>query len=81
MAKMIQVRNVSDRVHRELTRRARKRGQTLTGYIEELLEREVSRPSRDEWEARLRTREPVDVSIDEIVADIRAMRGPLPGDE
>ena len=76
---MIQVRNVPDRVHRELTRRARKRGQTLTAYIEEILEREVARPTREEWEARLRTREPVDVSIDEIVAEIRELRGPLPG--
>lgn len=44
MSKMIQVRNVPDRLHRELTRRASARGQTLTGYIQELLEREVARP-------------------------------------
>ncbi|MHB8642614.1 MAG: hypothetical protein ACYDA3_07000 [Gaiellaceae bacterium] len=78
MSKMIQVRHVSDRVHRELSRRARKRGQTLTGYIEEILEREISRPTPEEWKARVRTREPVDISIDDIVADIREHRGPLP---
>src|SRR5207253_3587481 len=44
MAKMIQVRNVPDSVHSELVHRARKRGQTLTKFIEEILEREVSQP-------------------------------------
>lgn len=78
MAKMIQVRNVSDRLHRELSRRARRRGQSLTTYIEEILEREVSRPTREELEARIRSREPVDVSADEIVRWIREDRGPLP---
>jgi len=78
MSKMIQVRNVSDRLHRELSRRARKRGQTLTSYIEEILERELSRPTPEEWKARVRSREAVDVSIDDIVADIREHRGPLP---
>lgn len=45
---MIQVRNVPDRLHRELARRARRRGVTLTKYIEDILEREVARPPADE---------------------------------
>jgi plasmid stability protein len=48
MSKMIQVRNVPNRLHRELTRRARGRGQTLTDYIQDILEREVSRPPAEE---------------------------------
>lgn len=48
MSKMIQVRNVPDRLHRELTRRAGARGQTLTDYIQDILEREVARPTADE---------------------------------
>lgn len=44
MSKMIQVRNVPDRLHRELVRRARARGQNLTDYVQEVLEREVARP-------------------------------------
>ena len=44
MSKMIQVRNVAERLHRELTKRARARGQTLTDYIQGILEREVARP-------------------------------------
>ncbi len=59
MSKMIQVRNVPDRLHRELTRRARARGQTLTDYIQELLEREVARPPASEVFDRIEARSPV----------------------
>jgi plasmid stability protein len=48
MPKMIQVRNVPDRLHRELLRRAKARGQTLTDYIQKILEREVVRPEAEE---------------------------------
>jgi hypothetical protein len=48
MSKMIQVRNVPDRLHRELTRRARAGGETLTEYVERILEREVARPRSPE---------------------------------
>ncbi len=56
MSKMIQVRNVPDRLHRELTRRASARGQTLTDYIQELLEREVARPPAAEVFDRIEAR-------------------------
>jgi plasmid stability protein len=45
---MIQVRNVPERLHRELVKRARRRGVTLTKYIEDILEREVARPPAEE---------------------------------
>lgn len=45
---MIQVRNVPPRLHRELARRAKRRGVTLTRYIQDILEREVARPPADE---------------------------------
>lgn len=63
MAKMIQVRNVPDRLHRELKRRARLRGQSLTDYIEEILEREVAVPPREEVFERIRRSEPVDLGV------------------
>jgi hypothetical protein len=44
MPKMIQVRNVPDRMHRELVRRARREKLTLTDYVQAILGREVSRP-------------------------------------
>ncbi|MGH2830252.1 MAG: hypothetical protein ACRDJM_07190 [Actinomycetota bacterium] len=59
MSKMIQVRNVPDRLHRELVRRAKARGQALTDYIQELLEREVARPPASEVFDRIEARTPV----------------------
>lgn len=75
---MIQVRNVPESLHRELTRRAGLRGQSLTAYVQEILEREVDRPSRAELVRQIMELEPVklDVSIADI---IREERGALPG--
>lgn len=56
MSKMIQVRNVPDRLHRELVRRARAQGRTLTDYIQEILEREVARPPAAEVFERIAQR-------------------------
>ena len=63
MAKMIQVRNVSDDLHKELTRRAKLRGQTLSDYIKVLLEDDVAVPPREEVFARIRSRERVELSV------------------
>jgi hypothetical protein len=72
MSKMIQVRNVPERTHRELVRRARARGQTLTRYLEEILERETSRPPLEEVFARIRARPRVNVSGAEVIRQVRA---------
>ncbi|MGH2731169.1 MAG: FitA-like ribbon-helix-helix domain-containing protein [Actinomycetota bacterium] len=56
MAKMLQVRNIPDRLHRELRRRANARGQTLTEFVQEILEREVATPPREEVFERIQTR-------------------------
>lgn len=58
---MIQVRNVPDRLHRELVRRARDSGRTLTEYVEDILRREVARPSPAEVFARLRRAAPINL--------------------
>lgn len=58
---MVQIRNVPDRLHRELKRRAKLHGKTLTDYIQEILEREVARKDRREVVARILAREPVDL--------------------
>ena len=70
---MIQVRNVPDGLHRELVRRAEARGQTLTAYIQEILEREVARPPVEEVLARIKARGPVDIGESPAEA-IRAAR-------
>lgn len=76
MPKMIQVRNVPDRLHAELMRRAKARGQTLTDYVEEILEREVARPPAAEVFARIARRRPVrlDTPAAEIIRRERAQR-------
>jgi len=74
MAKMIQVRNVPPRVHGELARRARARGQTLTRYVEEILERETSQPPVEEVWARARALPKLNISGAEIIRRVRAER-------
>ncbi len=64
MSKMIQVRNVPDRLHRELVRRAKARGQALTDYIQDLLELEVARPPAAEVFDRIEARTPVKLRRD-----------------
>lgn len=61
MPKMIQVRNVPEELHRELVRRAKARGQTLTDYVQEILEREVARPRPEEVFDRIASRSPVEL--------------------
>lgn len=61
MSKMIQVRHVPERLHRELVRRARARGMTLTDYVEGILEREVARPPAEEVFERIARRSLVDL--------------------
>ena len=63
MSKMIQVRNVPNRLHAELVRRARARSLTLTAYVEEILEREVARPAREEVFDLIRSREPISLGV------------------
>ena len=78
MSKMIQVRNVSDRLHRELTRRAKARGLALTDYIEDLLEREVARPPASDVFDRIEARKPVRLggSAADLIREERASRDP-----
>lgn len=44
MTKMIQVRDVPDSWHKELTKRAKRRSQTLSDYVKRLLERDLATP-------------------------------------
>lgn len=70
---MIQVRNVPESLHRELVHRADLRGQSLTAYVQDILEREVSRPPRTEIVRRIMEREPVklDVPIADLIREGR----------
>lgn len=81
MTKMIQVRNVPEALHRELVRRARARGQTLTDYIQDLLEREVARPPAEEVFERIRGRTPVELDrpVSDMIGEARTDRGDRDG--
>lgn len=78
MAKMLQVRNLPEPLHRELSRRAKSRRMTLTAYVQSVLEREVEEPEEiDVLVASLRAAPRVDLSDDVIVDSIRASREEL----
>lgn len=60
MAKMVQVRNVPDALHRALKARAALSGMSLSDYILAELRRIAERPSRQELLERLRSRQAVE---------------------
>jgi plasmid stability protein len=61
MAKLLQVREVPDDVHRTLKVRAAQAGTSLSEYVRAELELIVSRPTPEELRARLGSRVPVEV--------------------
>ena len=73
----IQVKDVPEELHEALRRRAIKEGMSLADYVLDLIRRDLGLPSRREWLERLATREPVDISREEILEaldDARAER-------
>jgi plasmid stability protein len=76
MAKMIQIRNVPEDLHRELKARAALAGQSLSDYLLTLIRRASDQATPDEMRAILERSEAVE--LDRSSADvIRDMRGPL----
>lgn len=59
MPKMIQIRNVPDRVHSTLKSRAAREGMSLSDFIKRELTRTAERPSVEEWLDRLGRAKPV----------------------
>ena len=73
----IQVKDVPQELHEALRRRAIQEGMSLADYVLDLIRRDLGLPSRREWFERLATREPVDISREEILEaldDARAER-------
>jgi plasmid stability protein len=60
MAKLLQVREVPDDVHRTLKVRAAQAGTSLSEYVRAELELIASRPTPEELRTRLAAREPVE---------------------
>jgi plasmid stability protein len=61
MSAMIQIRNVPEELHRKLKARAALEGKSLSDYLLESIVEMAARPSVEEWRARLRTREPMNL--------------------
>jgi plasmid stability protein len=59
MSKMIQVRDVPERVHSTLKARAAREGMSLSDYIKRELERTTERPTMREWLERTRETKPI----------------------
>lgn len=78
MTKMIQIRNVPDDVHRTLKIRAASEGISLSDYIKRDLEDLAKQATLEDVFAEARTRGESGISAEEIVAEIRQVRGELP---
>jgi hypothetical protein len=76
MAKMIQIRNVPDAIHRRLKAQAALEGLSLSDLLLQELRRLAERPSRSELLERLsrRRRSPLSPSPAELLAEQRAAR-------
>lgn len=73
MAKMIQIRNVPDDLHRVLRVRAAQAGLSLSDYLLRQLRRVADRPTREELLERIAQRTPVRSRI-RIADAVRAER-------
>jgi plasmid stability protein len=76
MSKVIQIRNVPERVHSKLATRAAREGMNLSGYLKKGLERIAARPTMREWLERSRERKPIPVkrSAAEVLRELREGR-------
>jgi plasmid stability protein len=70
----IQVKNVSEDLHRRLRERARREGRSLSDYIRETLERDLAVPSTREWLDSLKQDPGVDIAPGEIARVIEEGR-------
>lgn len=75
MAKMIQIRNVPDDVHRKLKVRAAQQGMSLSDYLKQELLHIAQLPTVEEVLERSSHRGPANLSAEDIVNTIRSMRG------
>jgi len=76
MARMIQVRNVPDGLHRALKARAATAGMSLSDYLLGELREIAERPTLAEFRERLHTRRPVEADLNtaDLLREERAAR-------
>jgi len=66
MARVIQVRNVPEALHRSLKARAATAGMTLSDYLLQELQEIEDRPTLAEFRERLHTRRPLSTALDTV---------------
>jgi plasmid stability protein len=76
MSKMIQVRDVPERVHSVLKARAAREGMSLSDFIKKELESSAQRPTMREWLESTRQAKPIPTkrSAAQIVRELRDSR-------
>lgn len=76
MTTEIQVRSVPDELKQRLRERASAEGLSLSEYVLRLIRSDLARPSRLEFEDRLRQRGPVDLGVSAgwLVEEVRRER-------
>ena len=76
MSKMIQVRDVPERVHVTLKSRAAGEGMSLSDFIKRELERVAERPTMQEWLERTRNAKPIPtkMSAARVIRELRDER-------
>ncbi len=74
MTKMIQLRNVPERVHRTLKARAAGAGMSLSDYIKRDLEEAAARPTLEEIDARVGARGRSNLRTETVITSLREVR-------
>jgi plasmid stability protein len=70
----IQVKDFPEDLHVKLRKRAARQGRTVSGYVTEVLERDLSSPTTREWLDRLKQDPATDLTSEEIVSSIHEGR-------
>jgi plasmid stability protein len=74
----VQVKNVDPDLHEQLRRRAAEADTTISEYLLDLIRRDLRRPTRRGWLARLGSRPHHDIARDDILAAIHDGRAESP---
>jgi plasmid stability protein len=70
----IQVKNFPEDLHAKLRERVAKQGRSVSEYVTEVLERDLSTPTTREWLDSLKEDPPTDITSEEIVNSIHEGR-------
>ena len=62
MNKHVQIRNISDAIHRKLKVRAAERGMTVTDYVKRLIESDLAKPDWHEIARRIQAMPPLELA-------------------